>query len=517
MGVVRFLVVSCVYLIIYPILLKSLGAFRFGVWAILCVPSQYAAIGDLGFSTALAKRIAEAPPNQGPERIRELTSAGTTLFVFVASIMALFVIIWQRSIPQWIHVERNVVPEADGLLLGMVAVIAITLMGNAYTSVLSGLQRMAWMHAIQLGGAVVNALCILTALRLSGTLTSLMLCNVVSATFVWLTAMLVAKRAANVSLSLFPRLRWCVIRSLLKFSAYIGIAGMAALLMEPALKILLARLDRIESVSYFELAARIVTQSRSLFQFAMLPLLPASSFLADDLPRIRSLYARSFRVLFALAIPLYLGFAILSRPIVAVWLGRGSGPVAVGVAVLSVGWLFNVLTLPDFLMIQGMNRPRQAMICAVLQGVLCVLCAWVLIPAVGYLGAFASEALGLIVASAYIHGRFVRLSATPMTEALSNSPRRLGVLLAAFAACLWCILALTNWLAPAVWILLYVVATLLFWALLYRRPITGFNMVDLFRSVLPDRRLPPERLAQPTLYKSVGKPESSEVRGFEAS
>jgi len=312
-----------------------------------------------------------------------------------------------------------------------------------------------------------------------------MLCNVVSATFVWLTAMALAKRAAHIRFTLFPRLRWPVMKSLLKFSAYIGIAGMAALLMEPALKILLARLDRIESVSYFELASRIVTQSRSLFHFAMLPLLPASSFLADDLPRIRRLYTRSLRVLFALAVPLYLGFVIMSGPIVRLWLGRAAGPVAVGVAILSVGWLLNVLTLPDFLMIQGMNRPQNAMICAVLQGALCVVCAWLLIPTVGFLGAFASESVGLILASLYIHDRFVRLSGMPMAAALANSPRRLAALLAAFVACLSGNLAIAKWLSSAVWIPLYFSSVLLFWALLYRRSVTGFNVIDLFRSVLP--------------------------------
>ena len=517
MGVVRFVVVSCVYLIIYPVLLKSLGPFRFGVWAILCVPSQYAAIGDMGFSTALSKRIAEAPPNQSSERIREVTSAGTAIFVLVGSLLALFVVVCRHSILQWIHVGPDLVPEADFLLLGMVAVIAIILMGNAYTSVLSGLQRMAWMHAIQLAGAVLNAGCIVAALKLSGTLTSLMLCNVISSTFVWLTAMVLAKRAARIRFSLFPRLRWPVMKSLLRFSAYIGIAGVATMLMEPTLKILLARLDRIESVSYFELASRIVTQSRSLFQFAMLPLLPAASFLADDLPRIQRLYTRSIRVLFALAVPLYLGFVFMSGPIVRIWLGPRAGPVPVGVAILSVGWLFNVLTLPDFLMIQGMNRPQYAMICAVLQGILCVAGAWALIPGTGYLGAFASEALGLTVASAYIRARFLRLSATPMAEALSNSPQRLIVLLALFSACLWCELVLTRQFSPTVWIPLYFASVFIFWAMLYRRLTTGFNIIDLFRSVLPGRSFPFERAAPPTAPKAVREPETSKVRTSEAS
>jgi O-antigen/teichoic acid export membrane protein len=437
MGIVRFGVVTAIYLFIYPFLLRSLGPAKFGLWALLCIPSQYLALGDLGISNALIKLTSECQPGRDLERLVHLTGAATIIFSLLGGALTITVAVSQNEVMRWLRVDSQLVPDARILLVGMTAVIWISLLASVNTALLSGLHRMDWVHAIQIGSSVINAVGIVLAIKLRGGFAALLISNAAAAFVVWLTAFLLARSVIRIRLMTWPRTNWSSVRSLLSFGAFLYIAALSSLLMEPSVKALLTRYGNLELVSYFELASRIPLQARTLFANVTSPLLPAASLLMTDMQAIRRLFARSMKLLWLSAVPVFLVLAGLGTPIMRVWLDKDIPAVATAMALLSVGWLFNVLTIPAYLFVQGLNHPRSAMICALLQGSICTIGSYLLIPHIGLYGAVLSELVGLFLAAIYVLWRFLALCPMSSSETLGEKGSRTVTVPVIFAGCVF--------------------------------------------------------------------------------
>lgn len=485
MGGLRFAVTAGVYLAVYPFMLHSLGPSQFGLWALLCIPSQYIALGDLGISSALIKLVSESHPHKDNLRLSQLAGAGVLIFTIVGGTLTGMTFLWQNGILDWLRIQPVFLSDARVLLLGMAAVIWLTLLGNVYVALLSGLHRMDLAHVVQMCNAVLNALGIVFALTWHLGLTGLLLSSALTAVVTWFLAVFLVRRIARVRWMILPRISWSATRSLVSFGVYMYAAALSALLMEPSIKILLSRYGSLELVSFFEIASRVVTQFRSFFSNIMHPLLPASSLLMLDTTRIRDLFTRSMRLLWLTAIPVFVTLSILAAPLMRVWLGR-SVPLAQGaLSILAFGWLLNILTLPAYFLVQGMNHPRSAMWCSVIQGAICVGGSYLLIPRVGFYGAIGSEAAGLFVAAAYIFWRFTLLCPVHSRDIFSNSTVRALGLPVLFGGALWGIshspLAHSIW----AWILTVSAVCVLYLKLLYRRASEGFTSIEVLRGYLP--------------------------------
>jgi O-antigen/teichoic acid export membrane protein len=484
MGGLRFVIVSATYIFIYPFLLKSLGPAQFGLWALLCVPGQLIAIGDFGLSTALIKLIAELSPVRDRERALHLASAGTIVFAVIGAIMMTVVFVWQFEILHWLRIAPALLPDARVLLLGMAGVISISLLGNVYTAILSGVQRMDLAHALQIGSSLLNAAGIVALIKWHTGLTGLMLCNAASAVAVWFVAIMLVRRMLVVPWILVPKTRLESFRSLIGFSVYVSVTAVASVLMEPSVKVMLARYGSIEYVSFFELASRIVAQCRSLFQFILLPLLPAASLIMYERGRVALLYSRSMRFLTLTAIPVCLCVAVFARPIIHLWLGKDVVLVENALALLAIGWLFNILTVPDFLLMQGMNLPGPAMWCALIQGVVCVTGGYFLMQRYGFYGVIYAEIAGFFLAAAYIHIQFMKICPSSVQAITGNPLRRILTLLAVFILSIEIVAHASGSLSIWVWLPLAFFSVVSYGLLLFRKEICNFTTIDLLRNLL---------------------------------
>lgn len=485
MGGVRFVVTAAVYFAIYPFMLRSLGAEEFGLWALLCVPGQYIALGDFGISNALIKLISEDYPHEDKERLLQLTGAGVIVFSIVGGAITAIAFLCQREILSWLRIHEILLPDARTLLVGMAAVIWLTLLGNVYIALLSGLHRMDLAHTVQMVNAVLNALGIFLALHWHAGLTGLLLSSAAAALVTWVLAVFLAGRIAGLEWTFLPHFRWSSAKSLLNFGVYLYVAALSALLLEPSIKVLLSRYGSLELVSFFEIASRIVSQTRSFFSNIMLPLLPASSLLMTDPARIRELFSRSMRLLWLTAVPVFVVLAVLAGPIIHAWLGN-SIPLAEGaLSILALGWLLNVLTLPSYFLVQGMNHPRAAMWCSLMQGLICIGGSYLLIPRLGFYGAIASEAAGVLIAAAYIFYELVLLCPLRTEDLFSNSRVRALGLPAVFGTALW--LVARSPAAQSLWAWVPITCAIcpLYAVLLYRKSANGFTALEVLRGYLP--------------------------------
>src|SRR5258708_28442788 len=100
---------------------------------------------------------------------------------------------------------------------------------------------MEWVHAIKIGGSAINALGIVLAIKLHGALAGLLLSNTVAALSTWLIAFRLAHSATRIRWTIFPRAEWSALRTPLSFRAFLYVARLSSLLMQPAVYALLTR------------------------------------------------------------------------------------------------------------------------------------------------------------------------------------------------------------------------------------------------------------------------------------
>lgn len=486
-GVVQFLIVSLVYFFAYPFLLRSLGQERFGLWALLGLPSQYVLLGGFGLSNALTKFLAETSPGQDTPRQAELVGSAAAIFIVIGGIITLAAFTWQRSIISWLNISPSLVVEARALLVGMACVVCISLLATAYTSVLSGMQRMDLANGVQILSAVVTGGGIFVAIKLGWGLIGLMLVNASSALAMLVAGLFLSHRIAQIPWKIVPKIRWNTVVSLLSFGIHVYVAALFGMLLEPTMKVLLGRFTGLEAVSSFEIASRAAIQIRSLFFNVLFPILPASSLLMNDTGAIRSLFGRAMQLLWLTAIPVFLAISILSAPLLRIWLGRSLPLAATALSLLALGWLVNILAIPPYLLVQGVNKPHYAMISSVLQGVISAAGAYFLIPYLGLRGAVYCETIGLIVGAIYIFHCFANVCPAKFRDVLAIPSSRAFGVPAVFAAAVFVCSRLLGMITLWRVGLICVVGFALYASLLFTKRGNGFSALSLLSSYVPRR------------------------------
>jgi len=423
-GAARFIVVSSVYLFLYPFLLHSLKEEKFGLWILLGMISQYAVLGDLGITNAIIKQVAEMSPDHRKEEIEKLVGSATVVYLFFGTLATTVAFVFHRQIVTGLRIRPELALEAKPLLFGGVLVLCLTLLTNVYTSLLSGLHRMDLANLVQTAGSLLSAGGFVVAIRLHAGLTGMMVSTAISALASWGIATFAVRLTFALHWSMLPPVDLKMVRGLLSFGGYMYIAGLSTLLLDPVMKMLLSRYGGLEWVSEFELASRGVNQVRSFFVGVMFPLLPAASLLSRELDSIRVLFARTMRLLWLTAVPIFLLIGILAKPIVVLWLGTSPPHIEYGLTILSLACLFNVITVPAYLFVQGIGRPHLAMLCSVIQGAASVAGGWWTIPRIGFYGSVYSEGAAFVLAAVYVFASFLWCSRMSLRGLLGESPAR---------------------------------------------------------------------------------------------
>jgi O-antigen/teichoic acid export membrane protein len=167
-------------------------------------------------------------------------------------------------------------------------------------------------------------------------------------------------------------------------------------LVEPLSKTILARGVGLEAVALFELAWRVVATVAAAFLSATASLFPAAASLrstgADD---VAAMLAWSRRLLGWAAVPAFALLAAVAALFVETWLGTGYEPVAWSMAILALGWLAAVLSVPTFLVLQATGQEALSTRASLVTATAAIGLAGVLAPGFGLAGVTVGVALGL--------------------------------------------------------------------------------------------------------------------------
>jgi O-antigen/teichoic acid export membrane protein len=341
----RFFTMICTF-ILTPIILESLGAEAFGLWAISFAFVSTAYLADLGMFSAVQKYAAACFVDGHEARIPRLSTLAALLPFGFWGFVALILGLTQSTLVASLGIALPLRDAAGVLLWTTPLLIGLNAAMWCQDAAISGMRRMDVTNIVRVASAVVNVAGILLVLRLGYGIEGLM-CAIAVSTLVAVLALAVAMRmltrhtqpdSSESSIA--------IVRQLMQLG--IKVQGTNLLLMASAQmdKLVLSGVVGLSAVTYYELGSRLlgVAQTIPMMLISAIPMAASEFWARGDIEGLRRLYIRGSRWLSAVYIPLF-GILIVLAPIItSFWVGPGYADSVESTRLLSLGGALNLTT-----------------------------------------------------------------------------------------------------------------------------------------------------------------------------
>lgn len=356
MGRIVPLVVA---LISVPVIIRSLGAERFGLLSLAWTLVGAFNVFDLGLGRATTKFVSE-------ERGRESLGA-TAHYIWTSAAMLaalglgyslLLGTATQFLVGRLLKISSLLVPEAIALFHVVAIAIPIVLLSLSFQGSLEARQRFDLTVAIQVPTGSLGFLIPMVGVWLGYDLPRIMLLMlglrlVTLASYLAFCFMEFPDMRQGVSLS------GIAARRLLRYGSWIALytALLSALLYLD--RFLIGALVSVKDLAYFVVPNEIVSRLQFLPGSLAAVLFPVFSSLAIGSPRsLERLYVRGTKFSVLATIPILLAGTVLGHDILRVWLGRDFSEVsAILLQIMVIGVAFNSLTDLSMNAFDAVGRP----------------------------------------------------------------------------------------------------------------------------------------------------------------
>ncbi|MDB5653808.1 MAG: hypothetical protein JWQ94_1421, partial [Tardiphaga sp.] len=400
-SIIEVVCSSVVLFLIYKLIVTKLGIELLGIWSLVLATTSLMRLADTGAAIGLARYVAkssERPETLGPRDYIDTALLGTTglyLFLAVASY-------WPSKLglgyvihsPTMLKVSEDLLPFAIfSFVLGNIA--------GTTTAILVGLQRSDLKSLVAIGGYLVLIVSSVTLIPGHG-LVGLALAQIVQNCFVMLLASSIAHFLLYSRFGLILPFKWHnkAFRNLIGYGLKLQVSGIINFLYDPFTKFLMSTFGGLEATGIFEMANRLVFQTRAILASPTQTLVPAFAHLSESAPQeVRTLYAKSITLLTVTAVPLFLGLAITSPLLSILLLGQVSWLFVAFMILLCFAWLANLLSAPGYLLGVGIGKVRWNIVGHLVTTAGCLFSGWLLGFLFGSIGIALSAAVSLLLGS----------------------------------------------------------------------------------------------------------------------
>lgn len=403
-NVLAFLVNLAVSIVLIPVMLQHLGVAGFGVWALVRAFVGYAALGDLGLTSAVTKYVAEYSTMHRADDMGKVLKSAFVLYLMI--MLAVLVVAFLLKGPILnVFFAGGGVPsdEVTFVLYGSLIIFAVNTVFSIVPSALNGLQRMDLTNSVIAVHTLINGVGMYAAMVNGWGLRGI----------VWANA---AAAVTGLIMNSFLFLRYCPfpaivkariaindLRALFAFSKNVFVVSLATSIHQHLDKFLLSSFLTIRTVAAYEVGSRVVQQARQIPVLMLTPLLPAASELQaqEQTERVKELYLRSLKYLVVLSVPMLGCLGLFAPDVIEVWIGNADALIVPTLQILLVSNFINVLTGPGFFIAIGIGSARIPMYSALVGLSLNVVLSVILLQWFGYFGAVFGSFGALTIASIY--------------------------------------------------------------------------------------------------------------------
>jgi O-antigen/teichoic acid export membrane protein len=323
-NLVGFALQAVVVFVMSPLLIHGLGDRRYGIWSLVESVLGYLTLFDLGISASVVYYVSKYEACSQHTSLNRLLSTSLALFAGAGLVIMTICLVLAFSGARPLGVPVDLVTDVRWLILLLGANLALELTLGTYAAVLTGLGRYPAKTAIQTAGLLLWAVLVWGVLRLDGGLPGL----AVAITFTNLVQYLAFVAAARYylpQLQFSPRLvdreTFWTIRG---YSFYALVALVAGRISFQTDALVIGSFLSFEQITFFVVAARLIAYAKDAIRMLTIVLTPAvSTFDArGNQQAIRRVLLDGSRYVLYLVLPIELGFLLLGRPFLSLWLGH---------------------------------------------------------------------------------------------------------------------------------------------------------------------------------------------------
>lgn len=356
-SILQIVVSGLTLILLYKVLIRLIGIEQLGIWSLVLATTSMAQLAAMGITGSIVKYVAQYGASDQNEKVSLLIETA------VISIAVIFVVILAVAYPLAEQYLKYSLPvrlcqTAVAILPHALLAYWIAMLTSVFQAGLYGSQLIGYRNYLLMADSVCYlVVCYIVAgsYGLVGLAWARVIQNLISMVASWIIL-----RKNTPGLPVFPY-RWdrAVFREIIGYSMNFQFISILAMLCDPLTKGLLSRFGSASLVGYYEMANRLVQQFRSLIVSANQVLVPAFAQLKElDPDRIRSVYLRSYRLVFFVSVPVFSLLAIGAPLVSDLWIGSRQPGFIQALLILSAGWFINTLCVPAYYAGMGTGELR---------------------------------------------------------------------------------------------------------------------------------------------------------------
>lgn len=404
---------ALVTLVTLPIIVAQLGEVEYGVLALIVAIIGYFAIIDVNVTAGSVKYLAEFHARGEAHRISQVVSLGLLIYLAIGMVGGAGIVL---AAP-WLVSQIFQVPPS----LHDTATLALRLGGAGFLfgqlqfylqSIPQSLERYDISAGFEASFGVLAPLLTVGVVLMGGGLVGVVVVRLVASI---INVALLGRRVHR----LLPEYRWTrpegeIIRRVLRFSGFAYLNNIASVTYLQADKLIVGALAGMQALTLYVVPFTLVSRVFNMTYRLGAVMFPASSALAakDEMDRLRRFYLVAVRYTVFLNGVIAVLLIVLAYMLLKFWMGESFAARSSPILALLAGAAFldSLTNLPS-LINDGLGHPRLTGLFAVVRAAIGTASAYLLVGAVGILGAAISQLLVSAVMGilflVYVHGRTV--------------------------------------------------------------------------------------------------------------
>lgn len=420
-----------------PLVIRGLGAPRFGILSLAWVVLGYFGLFDLGLGRAATRFVAEALGRGDHDAVPGIawTAVVTQSVLGLAGAAAL-----AAATPLLVDRILSVPPELQASarlsFYVLAAAVPVVLVAGSFRGVLEAAQRFDLSNAVRAPASALNFLLPLVGVWLGWDLPAIVALLVAARTAALLAFFILCVRVFP-ALAGAPAWRAGQARALLGFGSWISVSGVLSPVLIYVDRVMIGALVSLAAVAYYTAPYEMITRLSVVPASLATALFPTFTSITSDgrSTEAHHLAARSVKMLLLVLGPAVVVAIVFAHDILGLWLGTElAAQGVVALQILSVGVLFNALATVPYTLVQAVGRPDLTAKFHLIELPLHVLAAWLLVTRFGIPGAALAWSLRTALDALLLFGAGGRLAVLPATALREARIPRALVLLAVLAA-----------------------------------------------------------------------------------
>ncbi|MCK1294843.1 oligosaccharide flippase family protein [Bradyrhizobium sp. 30] len=350
-SVIEALSSAVILFFLYKIIVANLGIEALGVWSLVLATTSLMRLADAGAASGLARFVAvhfAASPIAARKYIDTAILTNLGLYCVLA---LLFYLPAKYGLRLAIR-NDTALQQACELLPYALASFVLTNVAAAASATLIGLHRADLKSQVIIGGIIVQAAASVLLISTFG-LVAMAQAQILQNLFCIFVSLALAKYVIDRKVGILLPVKWknSAFKEIVGFGAQLQLSAIIIFLYDPITKFLMGTFGGLELTGIFELANRLVFQTRALLVTPTQALVPAyAAAKLSSHEKLETLYSRSIAHIVAAGLPTMGALLVASPTISFILLGSVNWLFITLVMVLVSGWLTNLLAAPAYLM-----------------------------------------------------------------------------------------------------------------------------------------------------------------------